>query len=115
MYEPSGRQFQNFAFLRLAFAAASTSDMAAVIAQQFADAAFGPAALPVPAPRWATPHQIALELKTMRLRDFSTQNYGPPALVCAPFPLHGTAIADLAPGHSLVATLLEAGLRRSCF
>ena len=35
-----------------------------------------------------------------------------PTLLCAPFALHGAAIADLAPGHSLVAALREAGLAR---
>ncbi len=86
--------------------------MAALIARQFANLAVGPAAPSVPEPKWATPHRIALELKTVRLRDFSTETDGPPALVCAPFALHSAAIADLAPGHSLVATLRKAGLRR---
>ena len=112
MYEPAGRQFPNLAFLWPAFAAASASEMTALIARQFADLAVGPAAPPAPEPKWATPHRIALELKMVRLRDFSTENGGAPALVCAPFALHGAAIADLAPDHSLVATLLDAGLRR---
>ena len=112
MYEPAGRQFPSLAFLWPAFAAASASDIAALIAKQFADLAVGPAAPPVAEPKWTTPHRIALELKTVRLRDFSTEYDGSPALVCAPFALHGAAIADLAPGHSLVATLLDAGLRR---
>jgi poly(3-hydroxybutyrate) depolymerase len=63
-------------------------------------------------PAWATPNTIALELKTVRLRDFSTVKDGVPTLLCAPFALHGAAVADLAPGHSLVATLRDAGLRR---
>jgi len=112
MYEPAGRQFPNLAFLWPAFAAASASDMAALIAKQFANLAVGPAAPPVQEPKWATPHTIALELKTVRLRDFSTENDGSPALVCAPFALHSAAIADLAPGHSLAAALRDAGLRR---
>ena len=48
----------------------------------------------------------------MRLRDFSTAKDGVPTLLCAPFALHGAAVADLAPGHSLVAALRDAGLRR---
>lgn len=112
MYEPAGRQFPNLAFLWPAFAAASASELAALIAKQFAALAVGPAAPPVPEPKWATPHRIALELKIARLRDFSAGNDGPPALVCAPFALHGASIADLAPGHSLAAALLDAGLRR---
>ena len=109
MYEPAGRQFPNLAFLWPAFAAASASDMAALIAKQFANLAVGPAAPPVQEPKWATPHTVALELKTVRLRDFSAENDGSPALVCAPFALHSTAIADLAPGHSLAAALHDAG------
>ena len=86
--------------------------MAALIAKQFANLAVGPAAPPVQEPKWATAHTIALELKTVRLRDFSTENDGSPALVCAPFALHSAAIADLAPGHSLATALRDAGLRR---
>jgi poly(3-hydroxyalkanoate) synthetase len=112
MYEPAGRQFPSLAYLWSAFAAASASDIAALIAKQFADLAVGPAAPRVPEPKWVTPHRIALELKTARLRDFSTSDDGPATLVCAPFALHGAAIADLAPGHSLIATLLKGGVRR---
>jgi poly(3-hydroxybutyrate) depolymerase len=112
MYEPTGRQFPSLAFLWPAFAAASASDVAALIAKQFADLVVGSAAPPVPEPKWTTSHKIALELKMVRLRDFSTGNDGPPVLLCAPFALHGAAIADLAPEHSLVATLLKTGLRR---
>ena len=36
----------------------------------------------------------------------------PPTLLCAPFALHGAVVTDLTAGHSLVATLQEAGLRR---
>jgi poly(3-hydroxybutyrate) depolymerase len=112
MYEPAGRPFPNFALLWSAFAAASASDMAALIAKQFTDLAVGPATLPAPEPKWTTSHKIALKLKMVRLRDFSTENSGSPVLVCAPLALHGAAIADLAPGHSLVTTLLKTGLRR---
>ena len=44
MYEPAGRQFPSLVFLWPAFAAASASDMAAVIAKHFASLAVGPAA-----------------------------------------------------------------------
>ena len=86
--------------------------MAGLIAKQLANLAVGPAAPPVQEPKWATPHTIALELKTVRLRDFGTENDGSPALVCAPFALHSAAIADLAPGYSLATALRDAGLRR---
>lgn len=112
MYEPAGRQFPSLALLWPAFAAASASDVTALIAKQFADLVVGPAAPAVPEPKWTTSHKIALKLKIVGLRDFSTGDNGPPVLVCAPFALHGAAIADLAPGHSLVATLLKTGLRR---
>ena len=73
------------------------------------DAADGPA---LHEPKWATPNTIALELNSVRLRDFSTVKDGVATLLCAPFALHGAAVADLAPGHSLVVALHDAGLRR---
>jgi len=48
----------------------------------------------------------------VRLRDFSTACEGMPTLLCAPFALHGSTITDFAPGHSLVAALQGAGVRR---
>jgi poly(3-hydroxyalkanoate) synthetase len=74
---------------------------------------FGPAepfegtALP-----WTTPNKVALELPTLRLRDFSRRRTGSPALICAPYALHGALIADLAPGHSIVEALRRGGLDR---
>jgi len=113
MYEPKGRQDPRLAFMWPAFAAASASEVAAVLAKGFVDFAMG--AEDGPAPRelkWATPNTIALELKTVRLRDFSTAKDRVPTLLCAPFALHGAAVADLAPGHSLVVALRDAGVRR---
>jgi poly(3-hydroxyalkanoate) synthetase len=55
---------------------------------------------------------VALELPTVRLRDFSMTFEGIPTLLCAPFALHGSTITDFAPGHSLVAALQGAGMRR---
>ena len=113
MYEPAGRHVPNVAFLWPAFAAASVSEMAAFAAKQFTDFAVGLEGPPAPEPRWATPHAVALELKTVRLRDFTAANKeGVPALLCAPYALHGAAMADLAPAHSLVRGLRGAGLRR---
>ena len=63
-------------------------------------------------PEGATPSQIALELNTVRLRDLSTARAGISTLLCAPFALHGAGVADLAEEHSLVATLLAAGIDR---
>jgi poly(3-hydroxybutyrate) depolymerase len=113
MYEPTERNDPRVAFMWPAFAAASASDFAALLAKNFIGLAMGADDGPaVYEPRWATPNTIALELKTVRLRDFSTANGGVPTLLCAPFALHGAAVADLAPGHSLVAALRDAGLHR---
>lgn len=112
MYEPAGRYLPNLAFLLPAYAAATMSEFAALTAKQFANFAVGPDGPAAHEPQWATAHKIALELKTVRLRDFSTAARGSPALLCAPFALHGAAIADLAPGHSLVAALRRAGVQR---
>ncbi len=81
MYEPAGRQFPNLAFLWPAFAAAAASEMAALAAKQFADFAVGPDEPPAREPDWATPHTIALELKTVRLRDFSAEAKASPTLL----------------------------------
>ncbi|WP_414645676.1 alpha/beta fold hydrolase [Bradyrhizobium sp. 27S5] len=67
----------------------------------------GEAALP-----WTTAHSVALQLPSMRLRDFSRAVEGPPLLVCAPYALHRAQIADIAPGHSLMEALQQAGLAR---
>ncbi len=112
MYEPEGRQYPNLAFLWPAFAAAATSNMAAIAARQFAELAVGVDETPAREPSWATPNTVRLELKTVRLRDFSTAAAGVPTLLCAPFALHGAAIADFAIGHSLVGALRQAGLQR---
>ena len=111
MYEPTGRQLPHLAFLWPALAAASASEIACSIAKQFIgltgttedDTA-------VREPAWATPNTVALDLKTVRLRDFSTTREGVATLLCAPYALHGAGIVDLLPGHSLVAALRLAGL-----
>ena len=69
-------------------------------------------ALPVPEPGWTTRNRVALTLPTMRLRDFSSGSDGVPALICAPYALHGATIADFARGHSIVEALQTAGLSR---
>jgi len=63
-------------------------------------------------PQWTTPNSVRLELPTMRLREFSTGSDGMPALVCAPYALHGATIADFGSGHSIVEALLKAGVSR---
>lgn len=61
---------------------------------------------------WTTPNRVALELATMRLRDFSQGQLGQPVLICGPYALHSTLIADFAPGHSIVERLRQSGLDR---
>jgi poly(3-hydroxyalkanoate) synthetase len=62
---------------------------------------------------WTTPNTIALELASMRLRNFSVSPGRPATLICAPYALHGATIADFAPGHSVVETLRQSGLSRA--
>ena len=94
--------------------AASVSAAASALAREFAHLAAEAEEdePPVVVPRWASGNEIALELSTMRLRDFSDGAAGMPTLVCAPFALHGATIADFAPGHSLVGALRQAGRGR---
>ncbi len=61
---------------------------------------------------WTTANTIALELGSMQLRNFSTGHDGPATLICAPYALHGATIADFAPGHSVVETLMQNGSSR---
>ena len=112
MYEPSARQFSHLPFLWPALAAASASEFAAAWAKQWTELTFGGDEESAALPAWATPHSVALELATVRLRDFSSAPEGRAVLLCAPFALHGATVADFAPGHSLVQSLRAAGLRR---
>ena len=113
MLERPSPQFPSVAFLWPALAAEATSEFASALAREFTTLAVGPATQPSDAePQWTTPHTVALEFASVRLRDFSTAQDGIPALICAPYALHGATVADFAPGHSLVAALRSAGLRR---
>jgi poly(3-hydroxyalkanoate) synthetase len=58
---------------------------------------------------WTTPNKVALELTTTRLRDFSRGSQGRPVLICGPYALHSTLVADFAPRHSIVQRLQESG------
>jgi len=114
MPEKFGPQFPAAAFLWPALAAEQASEFAFVLAKQFASFAVGPATISrVGESSWTTPHEVLLELDSVRLRDFSTAaTSGIPTLVCAPYALHESTITDLAPEHSLVAALNEAGVAR---
>jgi poly(3-hydroxyalkanoate) synthetase len=61
---------------------------------------------------WTTSNTVALELASMRLRNFSTETGGLATLICAPYALHSATIADFAPGHSVVEALCQGGLSR---
>src|SRR5271169_3606288 len=112
MYDPANRSVPNLAFLWPAFVAASASEMNAIVAKQFANFALGHGGPALQPQRWTTPHTVTLELETVLLRNFTTEAKNFPALLCAPFALHGAAVSDLATGHSLVAALSDAGLKR---
>lgn len=112
MYEPPGRLLSHFAFMWPALAATSASELAATVARSWTELAFGEDEAPVPEPTWTTKSAVALDLKTVRLRDFSTAKAGMPVLLCAPYALHGATVVDFASGHSLVATLRQAGMKR---
>lgn len=97
------------AFLWPAFVAAEIGRLASTFARDIADLATP--AVPATSWPWTSDNQVVLALRTMELRDFSRGEAGVPTLICAPFSLHRAGMADLAPGHSLVATLRENGLR----
>ena len=106
-------QFPPYPFLWPVLAAESASEFASAMAREFVKLAIGPkTATDAPEPQFVTRNEVTLELASVRLRDFSTASAGLPTLVCAPFALHGAAITDLAPGHSLVAALQGAGMKR---
>jgi polyhydroxyalkanoate depolymerase len=60
-------------------------------------------------PVLATPNKVRLNLRTMMLRDYGTQD-GRPTLVVAPYAGHTAMIADFHKGQSLVETLLGNGI-----
>jgi poly(3-hydroxybutyrate) depolymerase len=112
MYQPTSYG-RNPAFVWPALVTAAASEMAAHFSKQFTSLAIGARGeKPPPQPKWTTPHRLALELKTVQLRDFSAGDNGRPCLLCTPFALHGSVVSDLAPGHSLVVALRDSGLTR---
>src|ERR1700738_3809812 len=111
MHRHLGGQFPYAAFFWPALALVSAGEMASSVAAQFLglDAEGERTAQE---PEGATPSGIALELDTVRLRDFTIGKSGVPAILCTPLALHGASVADLAAGHSLVAALRAAGIER---
>ena len=108
-----GAKFPYAVWFWPALAAASASEATSLMATQFfgmmGDADGDRSSQP---PEGLTPSEIAVELHTVRLRDFATVKSGVPTVLCTPLALHGAAVADLAAGHSLVAALRGAGIER---
>lgn len=94
-------------------AAATLGNQVFAIMQRNLDyvAAVGRIDHPMPA-EWASPNRIRLDLKAMRLREFSEGSPGTiPILIDAPFAGHSATIADYDKGQSLVETMLASGAR----
>src|SRR5215204_343650 len=99
-------------FLWPALAAASASEMVSAFAKSFAHLPAGHTSNSTfREPKWTTPNRIALELPSMRLREFSADGDDIATVICAPLALHDATLTDFAPDHSLVAALRMAGLR----
>ncbi|MDR0457898.1 MAG: esterase, partial [Burkholderiaceae bacterium] len=62
-------------------------------------------------PALATPNQPLLDLRTMTLRDYSTNKADLPTIVDAPYAGHSAMIADYQPGQSLTETLRAHGVK----
>jgi poly(3-hydroxybutyrate) depolymerase len=105
-----GGQFAYAPLFWPALAAVSAGEIASSMAAHFLGLDDGDCARQEP--EGATSSKIALELNTVRLRDFSMVESGVPTLLCTPLALHGSTVADLASGHSLVAALRDAGAER---
>jgi poly(3-hydroxybutyrate) depolymerase len=110
MHRHLGGQFPYAAFFWPALALVSAGEVASSVAAQFLGLDAGDR--PAQEPEGPTPSGIALELGTVRLRDFTMGNSGVPALLCTPLALHAATVADLAAGHSLVGALRGAGIER---
>src|SRR3974390_1971665 len=112
MYESTGAFVSRLAFVWPALIAQSASELSGACSKQLAEFVIGPETdFAVCKPNWVTPNATALELATVRLRDFSLDRQQTPALVCTPYALHASNTVDFAPEHSLMETLRGAGLR----
>ncbi|NWG24269.1 MAG: alpha/beta hydrolase [Pseudorhodoplanes sp.] len=107
----SGLHFLGFAWPALA--AASVAEVSSAWARALIDAAAPDERPEATEPAWTTPNRTVLDLQGVRLREFASGD-DTPTLICAPYTLHDAMMVDLAPGHSVVAALLDAGLRNVC-
>lgn len=112
MHDPSIRLFSHLTFLWPVLAACSAGEFATALAKNWTDLTLGHDDEETPAAAWTTGNSVALELTTVRLRNFSLTTDGIPVLLCAPFALHRATVVDLAPDHSLVAALRVSGINR---
>jgi poly(3-hydroxybutyrate) depolymerase len=112
MHQHPGGQFPYAAFFWPALAVVSAGEIASSMAAPFLGFGAYSDDCAAQEPEGATLGKIALELQTVRLRDYTLAESGVPTLLCAPLALHGAVIADLATGHSLVAALRGAGIER---
>lgn len=112
MHRHLGGQFPYATFLWPMFAALSAGEMATSLAARFLGLEADADRHSAQEPEGITPSKIALELGTVRLRDYTLVEDGVPTLLCTPLALHGSVVADLAPAHSLVAALRGAGIER---
>lgn len=111
----SGRQLSHAALFWPALLAASAAEATRMAAQILADGGEQHGQPPSAEPLGATPSETVLDIKAVRLRDYGAGPgtvAGRATLICTPLALHGAAVADLAPGHSLVAALRGAGIGR---
>ncbi|MGI6246719.1 MAG: alpha/beta fold hydrolase [Pseudochelatococcus sp.] len=92
--------------------------MASTVAKNLTELATGEIAQETPAPPdWTTDHTVTLELEAMTLRSFapppdasSRPPGGQATLICTPLASVRPLIADFAPDHSVVASLIGAGV-----
>jgi poly(3-hydroxybutyrate) depolymerase len=67
-----------------------------------------------PKPKWATRNKVKINLKTLKIRDFSKRGKGIYTLVVAPYAGHTSIIVDFHNKQSLVETLMDCGIEKVC-
>lgn len=67
-----------------------------------------------PKPKWVTKNEVKINLKTLKIRDFSKRGKGIYTLVVAPYAGHTSIIVDFHNKQSLVETLMDCGIEKVC-